>query len=567
MSDIITGTNFILPASTREATKDTVGAVKIDDTTIKMNANGELYTSTELIKSVDKLNAQIDVDNNGTARIKRTEGATIVEMQKYITVWVKSHKFVNNGVIDNNAYSYFMTGTGTAVTVSVPSAANLTAAGITNADLTACGLTAGSPIPRFLIKYPDGLNEIFVVQDKSGSDLFAVRANGDAVVAGTIEIAGSGLSKFNGDVEIGGHLTVMQGATVNGLLSGNNFEITGNLKVDGNTYLGNNATEDHTEILGYASIKHQYNADTIQDLVDTKIAAWKTAHTGWTIAQLNAYRIGPASAGAGNSLAADVAEYVDIFAVQDSTGKAVFAVKPNGDTIIAGVLSVNGAGESYFEGDVNINGSLVVNKDATVKGVMTGNDFQVQGNLKVLGNTQLGDDPAADVTVINGVTTVNSAILKYIGSSTINVFEILSPADYPSVVEAFTGKYNIAVTLLNKPIVPGSAKVMTIDGVTTYVENTDYSIDYGNGAITIKNSNLNNVRLNIKYKYGTVNTNKQPLFEVKQNGDAVIAGKLTVNSTGTTLAGDVSIGGALTVHDGITTGTTMNLGHFIGQRL
>ena len=39
-----------------------------------------------------------------------------------------------------------------------------------------------------------------------------------------------------------------------------------------------------------------------------------------------------------------------------------------------------------------------------------------------------------------------------------------------------------------------------------------------------------------------------PLFEVRQNGDTVIGGILTVNGTGTsTFAGDVSIGGNLTV--------------------
>jgi cytoskeletal protein CcmA (bactofilin family) len=483
--------NFILPASTQIASSNKPGVVKIG-TGINVNSTtGVISTDLTTIGGAAKLNTLMDVDANGAAAggsviIKRTTGSSVITMQKYISIWVATYKKGNNDSLLASAYQTFINGTGNDPIVAVaPGTINdINGNPFTSADYTALGITIGTAIPQFRNKYPDGLRNIFQVQDTLGANLFAVKANGDANIAGIIEINGTGLSKFNGDVQVGGNLTVLGNATVKGIMSGDTFEITGDLKVDGNTFLGDNAAIDKTTIKGYTSIQHQYNKITVETAVNAAIATWKTAHPTFTMSELNAYRIGPKGA-AGTSLESDVISYIDALAVIDSTGKPIFQVKSNGDTTVGGVLSVNGSGESYFQGDVNINGSLTVEKNATVKGAFNGDVFTISGST-ILGDGIPRSGAIYDTTTINGATTVRSDVNKVIGVSTTNVFQVVAKDD---------------------------AK----------------------------------------------------LFEVRQNGDAVIAGNITVNSTGSTFAGNttfqgsVDIGGSLTV-DGSISGASLDLG-------
>ena len=50
--------------------------------------------------------------------------------------------------------------------------------------------------------------------------------------------------------------------------------------------------------------------------------------------------------------------------------------------------------------------------------------------------------------------------------------------------EDFTSDFDTVVELDNKPIESGSESVETTNGVTKYVINTDYTMDYSNGTIT-----------------------------------------------------------------------------------
>lgn len=352
------------------------------------------------------------------------------------------------------------------------------------------------------------LNNVFEIKDSSTTpvNLFEVRQNGDTIIGGSLKVSGD----INGGGEGGGGVG-MEG----------DVHIKGNLDVDGNTQLGNNSAEDSTTIKGYTKIENRFNKVAIQTAVDQKIAAWKLANPDFLPSELNEYRNGPASAGAGKSLAADLADYVDVFALVDVNQKEIFQVKPNGDTIIAGVLSVNGSGESYFEGDVNINGNLVVEGDATIKGIMQGDDFTLTGNLRVQGNTELGDNVAEDFTIIKGKTEVLSKFNK----DEINA----------ALVAAKLDKYT------NWKTIAGNAN-KTVDEYTA-----------AKRAFTGGGYN--------QYAFAVKDVTNKNLFEVKGNGDTVIAGVIEVNGEGDSVfQGNVNIGGNLVVDGNITNGTEVEIG-------
>lgn len=163
-----------------------------------------------------------------------------------------------------------------------------------------------------------------------------------------------------------GHLQVRNNAdSANANIEVANTTVTGTLDVQGNTALGNGGS------------------DTV------------VAHTALTTIK---------SAGLKDD--ADAATR-NVFEVVDSTAtpNKLFEVRQNGDTIIAGVLTVNGTGTSTFAGDVSINGALNVAQGTTAQADMSGQDLTLTGNLVVNGNTTLGND-AGDTLNVTGVVTL-----------------------------------------------------------------------------------------------------------------------------------------------------------------
>ena len=282
---------------------------------------------------------------------------------------------------------------------------------------------------------------VFSILDSEDEALFQVRENGDTVIGGVLTVNGLGDSYFAGNVNIGGSIHVADGSTVDADFQGENLTITGNLIVHGNTALG----DEHT--------------DTI-DITGRTIVDGKTTVVS-EVAKVN-----------GDST-------TNAFEVVDANLDPLFEVRTNGDTTIAGVLTVNGDGDSYFAGNVNIGGSINVADGSTVEADFQGENLTLTGNLIVHGNTALGDEhtdtfDVKGITTFDGKTTIKSVVTKANGDNSTNAFEILDAAD-------------------------------------------------------------------------------APLFEVKTNGDTTIAGVLTVNGEGDSyFAGNVNIGGALTVADGAT---------------
>ena len=343
----------------------------------------------------------------------------------------------------------------------------------------------------------DAVN-VFSVVDSASSPLFEVRQNGDAVISGS--------------------LTVSESATVTADLSSDNLTVTGNLVVNGNSTLGNEATDTLTVTAGVASSVVPSSTETYSLGSATK--KWDTIYvksivadsssvggdTGVSgdiiptvdhtydlgsatyrfdqgyISTVNANDIKVSTDGKKSDVNAATTEVFSIYD-KDTTPNALFQVMQNGDTVIGGVLTVNGTGTSTFAGDVSIGGSLTVKESATVTADLEAENLTVTGNLIVDGNTTLGNEAGTDVVNIKGVTTITSSVTKAAGSSSVNVFQVVDSAASPV-----------------------------------------------------------------------------PLFEVRQNGDTVIGGILTVNGTGTSsFAGNVEIGGSLTVDGTIQGGTTVEL--------
>jgi hypothetical protein len=237
--------------------------------------------------------------------------------------------------------------------------------------------------------------EVFRIETKDGHQLFQVMGNGDAKIAGVITVSGTGKSTFAGDVDIAGKLTVAQGITGGTTANlGQDMTITGTLRVLGDTYLGDDESQDNLYINSHTT------------LISKKLIT------------------------AGSSS-------VDVFRIEDSAHTPLFQVMENGDTVIGGILKVNGTGTSTFAGDVNIGGHLTVMQGATINGTMNGNTFSLAGNLSVAGNTYLGDDASQDTTTIKGVTTISSAVTKAAGNGTNNIFRIEDSAGSP-LFQVFT---------------------------------------------------------------------------------------------------------------------------------
>lgn len=215
----------------------------------------------------------------------------------------------------------------------------------------------------------DANTNVLEVLDSAGAGLFEVRENGDAIIGGVLTVNGAGQSQFTGDVLIGGSLSVNGDATVAVDMAADTLTLTGDLAVDGNTRLGDAPTDTLT-VNGVSD----FNGLT-------------TVNSSTTIA-------------AGSSTD-------NAFQVVDSAGAGLFEVRENGDAIIGGVLTVNGAGQSSFTGDVLVGGSLSVAGDATVAVDLEAQSMTVTGDLEVHGNTTLGDAVGNDTVTINGVTSIN----------------------------------------------------------------------------------------------------------------------------------------------------------------
>lgn len=190
----------------------------------------------------------------------------------------------------------------------------------------------------------------FEVLDSNSSELFSVKENGNTTIGGVLTITGAGASSFTGATSV------------------SSLTVTSDLTVNGNTILGDTAT-DTTLINGLATVK-----------------------TGVTKA------LGSPTNNA--------------FKVVDSANADLFNVKTNGDTVIGGVLTVSGTGTSSFAGDVSIGGNLTVSGTSTASADLSGTDLTLTGNLVVNGNTTLGDAGTDTISLIGTTTATGNVVVN-----------------------------------------------------------------------------------------------------------------------------------------------------------
>ena len=245
---------------------------------------------------------------------------------------------------------------------------------------------------------------IFSVLSSTSENLFRVSTDGEVTIGGNLTVDGTGASTFNGDVNINGSLTVLDSATFQGIISGDNLDITGNLTVNGNTTLGDSAT-DTTTVVGV------FNADNIRIDGNTISATNSPGNIeldpgGAGVVQINSYL----SIDSGND-----SSY--IFRIASSEDSDLISVATNGDLTIGGILTVKGAGTSSFAGDVTIGGSLTVEDSATFNGVISGDNLDITGNLVVNGNSTLGDSSTDTTTIVGNLDLTNANITGEISSS------------------------------------------------------------------------------------------------------------------------------------------------------
>jgi predicted acyltransferase (DUF342 family) len=398
-----------------------------------------------------------------------------------------------------------------------------------------------------------GSTEAFRVESSDNQSLFQVMTNGDTIIGGVLKVNGTGQSSFAGDVTIGGNLHV-DGTTTGGtqVSLAEDLTVEGKLIVKGDTELGDNAGVDKLNVKALTTIYSK----------TTKASGNATD---------NAFR------------------------VVDSAGSDLFNVKTNGDTVIAGVLTVNGTGASTFAGDVNIGGNLRV--DGNVTGgtqVDLAENLTITGNLDVKGNTTLGDNASQDTTTIKGVTTVISKTTKATGSTTANAFQVKDSAGSPlfevrengnTVIagvlqvngtgdSTFAGNVNIGGSLNVDGTITGGAKVnlgddlevigdLAVKGNTLLGDNASQDTTIIKGKTTIYTGKTKALGSSSVNAFEVKDSGGTDLFSVKENGDTIIGGVLTVNGSGqSTFNGDVSINGKLTVAQNATVSADMSSNNF-----
>jgi len=230
----------------------------------------------------------------------------------------------------------------------------------------------------------------------------------------------------------------------------------------------------------------------------------------------------------------------NVFSVVASDG-ALFEVRENGDAIIGGVLTVEGTGTTTFTGDVDIGGALTVQNGANVNADLTGDNLTLTGNLTVNGNTTLGDSANNDTISFGG--RVDTGIVP----TTNNTYD-LGTASLQWKDLYVDGVGNIDTVISDK----------VTAGNWNFYANRAYATDSAaldiDNVLTVHSSTAKAAGDSATNVFSVLDVNDVALFEVRENGDTVIGGTITVNGTGqstfagsATFDGDVDIGGSLTV--------------------
>lgn len=255
-----------------------------------------------------------------------------------------------------------------------------------------------------LIGVGDSNERVFDIVDPSSAELFSVRENGDVVIAGVVKVDGTGTSTFAGDVNIGGVLTVENGALVLADFTGEDMTLTGNLTVNGNTILGDSANNDTIEFGG------RVNTNIVPALNDT-------------------YDLGSPSL-----------QWRNIYSTGASQFESLTAGTINIDTNV--ISSTDSSGELYID-------PLPIDSDGGV--VIIRGDLDVRGTTTTINSTEVTitdltfvlADSAASQALTDGAGIIAGAQSGYTGTNPSILYDAATDA------WDFSKKINVAGSSLD----------------------------------------------------------------------------------------------------------------------
>lgn len=246
----------------------------------------------------------------------------------------------------------------------------------------------------------------------------------------------------------------------------------------------------------------------------------------------------------------------------DVAGDAVI----DGNLSVGGVLTVSGTGTSTFVGDVSIDGTINVAGDATFLANIAGNTMTMSGDLTVDGDT-----------LLTQTVTVKGDNTKAAGSNTTNVFQVVDSADAALFEVRENGDVTIAgILTVNGAGTSTFAGDVDINGALTVAEGSTFLAGIsGNtmtmsGDLTVNGDTLLTQTVEVKSDatlaaadanvnvFHVTSSDGAELFEVRQNGDAVVGGSLTINGEGATLAGGLSAGDITAANASFTGNVSIN---------
>ncbi len=327
----------------------------------------------------------------------------------------------------------------------------------------------------------------------------------------------------------------------NAVLNGN-LNLTGNIVVSG-TVDGVNVAEDvattQAQLLkvGYITITQPVNLDTIESDVATN-----NSKVGITTSQADAIVANTAKTGITSQQATDITTNNAKVGITTSQADAITANTAKPD------LTVDGAGSIHVNNVPTLNQSTTGNA-ATATALASGNQT-ISGDLTIDGDIILDGNQSINSLGASGSLNVNPASVLNLGtastdsvnigrqSSTIPVSIYTGTSTASAVFTTSTIEFNHAVTINSDLAITG-----TVDGRDVATDGTKLDGIATGADVTTVTANTTNADFPVVFHdSNALHDDGASDFTYNPSTNNLKIGKLTANSSGSTLAGIVSVG-------------------------
>lgn len=183
----------------------------------------------------------------------------------------------------------------------------------------------------------------------------------------------------------------------------------------------------------------------------------------------------------------------------------------------------------------------------------------------------------AGATTLSQATKVVSGTTKALGSDTINVFSVVDSADAGLLEVKENGDVTIGGILTvngaGTSTFAGDVSIngaITVAGDATFLANVSGNTMTMSGDLTVNGDTLLTQTVEVKSDvtlaaadanvnvFHVTSSDGAELFEVRQNGDAIVGGTLTINGDGATLSGGLSAGDITAANAAFTGNVSIN---------